>query len=124
VEDPNVAAKLLVDHALAKFSTDNLSCMVVRFDKSPLLDSPNKVRTPTGVETHSAGGSVGQTAEGDTPTFTPSVIKGSLAEEEASAGEDMDEDATPTAPGGSGPSKMEVDSAADGNQKKSVAHGS
>jgi len=30
-QDPQHASKQLVDHALARFSTDNLSCMVVRF---------------------------------------------------------------------------------------------
>ncbi|KXT17303.1 hypothetical protein AC579_525 [Pseudocercospora musae] len=35
-QDPQVAAKQLVEHALARFSTDNLSCMVVRFDNSKL----------------------------------------------------------------------------------------
>ncbi|ETS75508.1 hypothetical protein PFICI_12452 [Pestalotiopsis fici W106-1] len=39
IEDPIQAAKLLVDHALARFSTDNLSCMVVRFDKVALLET-------------------------------------------------------------------------------------
>ncbi|PHH74436.1 hypothetical protein CDD80_3087 [Ophiocordyceps camponoti-rufipedis] len=33
VQDPTTASKLLVDHALSRFSTDNLSCMIVRFDK-------------------------------------------------------------------------------------------
>ncbi|ODA77083.1 hypothetical protein RJ55_07601 [Drechmeria coniospora] len=33
VQDPTSASKLLVDHALSRFSTDNLSCMIVRFDK-------------------------------------------------------------------------------------------
>ncbi|KAK8117702.1 uncharacterized protein PG998_005983 [Apiospora kogelbergensis] len=37
--DPSAAAKQLVDHALARFSTDNLSCMVVRFDKAALLEN-------------------------------------------------------------------------------------
>lgn len=32
VNDPQAASKALVDHALARFSTDNLSCMLVRFD--------------------------------------------------------------------------------------------
>ncbi|KAF2278803.1 protein phosphatase-like protein 2C [Westerdykella ornata] len=32
IQDPQLASKTLVDHALARFSTDNLSCMVVRFD--------------------------------------------------------------------------------------------
>lgn len=33
VQDPVAASKQLVDHALSRFSTDNLSCMIVRFDK-------------------------------------------------------------------------------------------
>ncbi|ORY13170.1 phosphatase 2C-like domain-containing protein [Clohesyomyces aquaticus] len=36
VQDPQSASKTLVDHALARFSTDNLSCMVVRFDNKAL----------------------------------------------------------------------------------------
>ncbi|KAF2216514.1 hypothetical protein CERZMDRAFT_64927 [Cercospora zeae-maydis SCOH1-5] len=36
IQDPQAASKALVDHALARFSTDNLSCMVVRFDNSKL----------------------------------------------------------------------------------------
>ncbi|KAK7937830.1 protein phosphatase 2C isoform beta [Apiospora aurea] len=39
LSDPGAAAKQLVDHALARFSTDNLSCMVVRFDKAALLEN-------------------------------------------------------------------------------------
>jgi protein phosphatase PTC1 len=35
-QDPQLASKQLVDHALARFSTDNLSCMIVRFDKEAL----------------------------------------------------------------------------------------
>lgn len=34
VQDPGVASKQLVNHALSRFSTDNLSCMIVRFDKA------------------------------------------------------------------------------------------
>ncbi|KAF4981948.1 hypothetical protein FZEAL_2342 [Fusarium zealandicum] len=34
IQDPVAASKLLVDHALNRFSTDNLSCMVVRLDQS------------------------------------------------------------------------------------------
>lgn len=34
VEDPIAASKMLVDHALNRFSTDNLSCMVVRLDQT------------------------------------------------------------------------------------------
>lgn len=36
IQDPQAASKALVDHALARFSTDNLSCMVVRFDNKGL----------------------------------------------------------------------------------------
>jgi len=44
------AAKLLVDHALSRFSTDNLSCMVVRFDKQALLENQNNKDKAIGVE--------------------------------------------------------------------------
>lgn len=50
VQEPNSAAKLLVDHALARFSTDNLSCMVVRFDKDALLESQQNKDSRVGVE--------------------------------------------------------------------------
>lgn len=36
IYDPQEASKLLVDHALARFSTDNLSVMIVRFDPKKL----------------------------------------------------------------------------------------
>ena len=36
IQDPQAASKQLVDHALARFSTDNLSCMIVRFDNHAL----------------------------------------------------------------------------------------
>lgn len=49
-EDPAIAARHLVDHALNRFSTDNLSCMVVRFDKAALLESQNDKENPIGVE--------------------------------------------------------------------------
>lgn len=42
VLDPVAASKLLVDHALSRFSTDNLSCMIVRFDKEALLQAQNQ----------------------------------------------------------------------------------
>lgn len=43
VESPQQASKMLVDHALSKFSTDNLSVMVVRFN-------PKKVRENTSID--------------------------------------------------------------------------
>ncbi|TVY85064.1 Protein phosphatase 2C-like protein, partial [Lachnellula suecica] len=47
VNDPIIAAKQLVEHALARFSTDNLSCMVVRLNKHALLTTSKE---PIGVE--------------------------------------------------------------------------
>jgi protein phosphatase PTC1 len=40
---------MLVDHALGRFSTDNLSCMVVRFEKDATLQSLRE--KDTGIET-------------------------------------------------------------------------
>ncbi|KAK7737021.1 mgpp2cl-1, protein phosphatase 2C-like protein 1 [Cytospora paraplurivora] len=50
VHEPASAAKQLVDHALARFSTDNLSCMVVRLNKDALLESQNNKDYRVGVE--------------------------------------------------------------------------
>ena len=50
VQDPVAASKQLVDHALSRFSTDNLSCMIVRFDKSALMDAYNNKLDAIGVE--------------------------------------------------------------------------
>lgn len=50
VQDPAAAAKLLVDHALSRFSTDNLSCMIVRFDKQALLENQTNKDKAIGVE--------------------------------------------------------------------------
>ena len=52
VSDPVAASRLLVDHALSRFSTDNLSCMIVRFDREALLQSRNQASL--GVESSSA----------------------------------------------------------------------
>lgn len=50
MQDPLAASKALVEHALARFSTDNLSCMVVRLDKGMLQDVVDKRVDPIGVE--------------------------------------------------------------------------
>ncbi|CZT41131.1 related to phosphoprotein phosphatase 2C [Rhynchosporium secalis] len=49
-QDPVAAAKQLVDHALARFSTDNLSCMIVRLNKSALLTTTKEPSSAIGVE--------------------------------------------------------------------------
>ncbi|KIX08769.1 uncharacterized protein Z518_03426 [Rhinocladiella mackenziei CBS 650.93] len=48
VQDPQDASKILVDHALARFSTDNLSVMIVRFDPQKLQQN---TKIDIGVET-------------------------------------------------------------------------
>ncbi|KAI0548122.1 phosphatase 2C-like domain-containing protein [Xylaria curta] len=55
--DAVTASKLLVDHALARFSTDNLSCMIIRFDKAAMLDQNNNRDRHIGVEGDSTGDS-------------------------------------------------------------------
>ncbi|EOA90307.1 uncharacterized protein SETTUDRAFT_167210 [Exserohilum turcica Et28A] len=45
IHDPQEASKKLVDYALARFSTDNLSCMVVRFDNKALRQRKNEATT-------------------------------------------------------------------------------
>ncbi|KAL5347698.1 mgpp2cl-1, protein phosphatase 2C-like protein 1 [Pseudogymnoascus australis] len=64
VQDPVVASKQLVDYALARFSTDNLSCMIVRLNKSALLDTASNPLTSIGVEGDPVGGP-GRLSEAD-----------------------------------------------------------
>ncbi|KAH7068079.1 phosphatase 2C-like domain-containing protein [Paraphoma chrysanthemicola] len=63
IQDPQEASKKLVDYALARFSTDNLSCMVVRFDNKALRQRKNEA---------------GMGVEGD-----PATVKGGITEAEA-----------------------------------------
>ena len=51
VHDPQDASKILVDHALSRFSTDNLSVMIVRFDPKKLQSN---TITDIGVESESS----------------------------------------------------------------------
>ncbi|ELR10616.1 Protein phosphatase 2C 1 [Pseudogymnoascus destructans] len=64
VQDPVVASQQLVDHALARFSTDNLSCMIVRLNKSALLNTANNHLSSIGVEGDPVGGP-GRLSEAD-----------------------------------------------------------
>ena len=65
MQDAQLASKMLVDHALARFSTDNLSCMIVRFDNKAVQSTVERRSEPIGVE-------------GDPPTK-----KGGISETEA-----------------------------------------
>ncbi|WP_457824572.1 hypothetical protein, partial [Staphylococcus aureus] len=46
--------------ALNRFSTDNLSCMVVRFDKDALIESQNNKDSTIGIEQVSQSGRVSE----------------------------------------------------------------
>ncbi|KAI6820283.1 PP2C-domain-containing protein [Hortaea werneckii] len=50
IHDPQQASKVLVDHALGRFSTDNLSCMVVRFDSKAVQQTASNQSQLIGVE--------------------------------------------------------------------------
>ena len=58
ISDPQVASKQLVDHALARFSTDNLSCMLVRFDNDAL--KARRLEASIGVHGDATTGTVGE----------------------------------------------------------------
>ena len=70
--DPQAASRALVDHALARFSTDNLSCMVVRFDSQAVQQTVDRKAEPIGVE-------------GD-----PATQRGGISETEAIIGRQKD----------------------------------
>ena len=63
--DPQVASKQLVDHALNRFSTDNLSCMVVRFDNKALQQTVDRKTEPIGVEGDPSSTKKGGISEAD-----------------------------------------------------------
>ena len=50
VKDAQEGSRILVDHALSRFSTDNLTCMVVRFDANLIRDVVERRSEPIGVE--------------------------------------------------------------------------
>lgn len=63
--DPQAASKALVDHALARFSTDNLSCMIVRFDNRAVQQTVERKTEPIGVEGDPATRKSGGISEAD-----------------------------------------------------------
>ncbi|KAI9758984.1 MAG: ESCRT-III subunit protein did4 [Chaenotheca gracillima] len=101
VHEPQAASKILVDHALSRFSTDNLSCMIVRLDNKAVQDTVERKAEPIGVQgdpTTQKGGitesesivleakqRVGDTDEG---SISPERILES-AEEEAEPGPEL-----------------------------------
>lgn len=80
MDDPAAASRHLVDHALSRFSTDNLSCMIVRLDREAHLEAQSRAAgTGAGAE-----GEKGEEGEGG---FRPTALD-STVEEEPGAGEE------------------------------------
>ncbi len=67
MQDPTAASKLLVEHALNRLSTDNLSCMVVRLDKDAMQQA-------------SRGTAAAAAADGDTTAGKTSEVDKIVAE--------------------------------------------
>lgn len=80
IQEPISAAQLLVDHALSRFSTDNLSCMIVRFDRTAVLDTQNNRENPIGVEGDStAAGATASEADKIVGSAKQKIADGTLA---------------------------------------------
>ncbi|UNI17234.1 Protein-serine/threonine phosphatase [Purpureocillium takamizusanense] len=137
MQDPIAASKLLVDHALSRFSTDNLSCMIVRFDKEAasqnqssketgetaaaslvseadkiVMDTKQKIADgstpPLGVSASNSGR--GYDAVGsEEADFVPTTLDGTLEEEPHSIGEEDSPEVTPS-PGNDPVHKQAADS--------------
>ncbi|KAL5343197.1 phosphatase 2C-like domain-containing protein [Aspergillus crustosus] len=65
VSDAQEASKILVDHALARFSTDNLSCMVIRLDADRHREVANRTVDPATVDGQLAAASGRGISEAD-----------------------------------------------------------
>lgn len=111
---PQSASKTLVDHALSKFSTDNLSVMIVRFDSKKLQSNTssnigiesddskakgpseaemivNEARRKSGIEDQA-----GVQDEGDAEELRSSVMK-QIEEEDPEPGPELTVEGLPAA---------------------------
>ncbi|KAH6976124.1 phosphatase 2C-like domain-containing protein [Ilyonectria sp. MPI-CAGE-AT-0026] len=92
-EDPIAASKMLVDHALNRFSTDNLSCMIVRLDHAQGKDDGDSGREAdkivNDVTKKATDGSApaGGVSEGE---FVPTSLDKAVVEEEPDPIEEKD----------------------------------
>jgi protein phosphatase PTC1 len=106
--DPVTAAKTLVDHALSRFSTDNLSCMIIRFDKEAVIEKQVNKDLAIGVEGDAStdvtkvsevekivGTTKQKIAEGDVPAIGVSASNSGLGHDLAPL-EDGESSFTPT----------------------------
>ncbi|KAK0623582.1 phosphatase 2C-like domain-containing protein [Immersiella caudata] len=108
ITDPVTAAKTLVDHALSRFSTDNLSCMIIRFDKEAVIEKQVNKELAIGVEGDAStditkvsevekivGATKQKIAEGDVPAIGVSASNSGLGHDPAPL-EDGEPSFTPT----------------------------
>jgi protein phosphatase PTC1 len=107
VQDPVTAAKALVDHALSRFSTDNLSCMIVRFDKQALLENQKEKAIGVEGDTLTVSGKVSEAekilnatkakiAEGGSSAVGVSACNSGRGHDQLAPAEDGDNGFTPT----------------------------
>ncbi|KAL7919924.1 PP2C domain-containing protein [Trichoderma austrokoningii] len=98
IHDPGEGAKLLVDHALNRFSTDNLSCMIVRLDKEALAQGQTSQDAAEPEANHGAASKVSEAdkivmdtkqkiAEGSTPAVGVSASNSGRGYDNASTNE-------------------------------------
>ncbi|KAI5281891.1 Protein phosphatase 2C 1 [Ascosphaera acerosa] len=94
MQDPQDASQALLDLALSKFSSDNLSCMVVRFDRDRVRAMADHSVIPAGLSDGTACPADQAQAQNTTTTTTTSssssssVAGGSLGLGSAGAGAD------------------------------------
>jgi serine/threonine protein phosphatase PrpC len=72
IKDPQEASKKLVEHALSAFSSDNLSCMIVRLDPTGKFEG-----IPDSGADVAAAASAGAKKEDSKPTAAPPPTKAS-----------------------------------------------
>ena len=130
--NPQEASKLLVDHALSRFSTDNLSCMIVRFDTKALQQHLDPSSTSTNDPSSAHPSSVATVPEGisEVDKITADARKsvgasaGGIAKTDKEVQRTKDEVGDEIREGGMGEAGPEVDAEAlrmESERKRSVA---
>ncbi|OJD13451.1 hypothetical protein AJ78_06085 [Emergomyces pasteurianus Ep9510] len=84
-EDPQLASKILVDHALSRFSTDNLSCMIVRFDTKAIQQAIEQQHQPRRTSATTETENLGADSNNDHPLSAKQL--GGISEADKIVGE-------------------------------------
>lgn len=95
IQDPQEASKTLVDHALSRFSTDNLSVMVVRLDTKAMQEVAKKAPSAAKPDTHAADTNATEPNPASTSRLKPKRLSEAeniveLARKNTPASEDTD----------------------------------